>query len=69
MDNKGKNTWLQLTSIGIQIGVVMYLAAWAGRWCDEHYQTESSWFTLGFTIVGMLISIFFLYELVKNTNK
>lgn len=48
MKSKSKNTWLQLTSVGIQIGVVMYLAAWAGRWCDEHYQTESSWFTLGF---------------------
>ncbi|MCK0202492.1 AtpZ/AtpI family protein [Ornithobacterium rhinotracheale] len=69
MENKDKNTWLQLTSVGVQIGVVMYLMAWAGRWCDAHYDAESSWFTLGFTIVGMLISIFFLYELVKNTNK
>lgn len=69
MDSKDKNKWLQLTSVGIQIGVVMYLASLVGRWCDENYQTESSWFTLGFTILGMLISIFFLYELVKNTNK
>ncbi|NNK21595.1 MAG: AtpZ/AtpI family protein, partial [Flavobacteriaceae bacterium] len=34
-----------LSGIGIEMGVIIYLAAQGGIWLDEHYQTEKRVFT------------------------
>lgn len=63
---KPPNKFLALTSAGIQMGLTIYLAVYAGKKLDQSYPNEKGWFTIAFTILGVFISI---YLLIKQVNK
>lgn len=57
---RSSGRYLQLTGIGLQMAITIFLAAYAGRWLDEKYPSNKKWFTIGLTIfavVGTLISV------------
>jgi len=63
---KQPNKYLQLTGIGLQMGITIYLAIYLGKKLDEVYPNEKNWFTIIFTLVGLVIA---LYAVVAQTNK
>ena len=63
---KSPNKYLQLTGIAFQMGATIYLAVYLGKKLDVMYPNEKKWFTLGFTLVGLVIA---LYAVVVQSNK
>jgi membrane protein DedA with SNARE-associated domain len=58
----------ELSGIAIEMGVIIYLAAQAGIWLDEHYQTEKRLFTAICTILGVGISLWVVLRQLKRLN-
>lgn len=63
---KQRNNILRLTGIGAQMGVAIFLGAYAGKWLDEKYPMDKNWFTIGLTILAVAIS---LYNVLRQVNK
>lgn len=66
---KGKNPLKNiaiLSGIGIEMGLIIYLAAHGGIWLDEYYQTEKRLFTAIATILGVGIAIYVVLLQLKR---
>ncbi len=63
------NRWVQLSGVGIQMGITIYAFAWLGKWLDEKYDTSKPYFTLSLVILGVLVSLFWLIQTLKRINK
>jgi hypothetical protein len=57
-----------LSGIAIEMGVIIYLAARAGSWLDQHYQTEKRLFTAFCTMAGVGISLWVVLRQLKRFN-
>ncbi len=72
-EEKNKNSfnkYLQLTSIGFQMMAIMFAFIWLGRKADEKWNTsETNYFTLLGTLLGLGISLYFILKQLKNINK
>lgn len=71
-DNKPKrplNTAFQLSGVGIQMGVTIYLGAKLGNYLDEQYPNDRGWFTVGITLFAVGISLYHLIQQVNRLNK
>ncbi len=66
---KGKNSLKNiavLSGIGIEMGVIIYLAAQGGIWLDEHYAMEKKVFTAIATILGVAAAIYVVLLQLKR---
>jgi hypothetical protein len=63
------NTVFQLSGIGIQMGVTIWLGAQLGKWLDTEYPNEKGWFTIGITLTAVAISMYHLITQVNRFNK
>lgn len=57
-----------LSGIAFEMGAIIYLAAKAGIWLDEHYQTEKRVFTAVSTIAGVAIAIWIVLRQLKRID-
>jgi len=64
--SKKPNYWLGLIGIVVQMGVIIYLGSWGGRWLDETYATDNNMYTVIVTLAAVAIA---MYLVVKQTNK
>ena len=72
MDNKEKhkrNKWLALTSIPIQMLVIIYLAFRLGDWIDNKYQLENEIATKVVTLLGVFVALYQVINQVNQINK
>ena len=72
MDNKEKhkrNKWLALTSIPIQMLVIIYLAFILGDWIDNNYQLENEIATKVVTLLGVFVALYQVINQVNQINK
>ncbi len=72
MDNKEKhkrNKWLALTSIPIQMLVIIYLAFILGDWIDNDYQLENEIATKVVTLLGVFVALYQVINQVNQINK
>ena len=58
--------WIALSGAGIQMGVVVFASAYVGDKLDTNYKTETPWFTLGFVLMGIFISLYLLIKQINN---
>lgn len=64
--NNTLKTIARFSGVGIQMGVTIYLGAWLGRWLDEKYPMEKNWFTIGCTLLAVVIAF---YSVLQQVNK
>ncbi|SFR36248.1 Putative F0F1-ATPase subunit Ca2+/Mg2+ transporter [Robiginitalea myxolifaciens] len=57
-----------LSGIGIEMGVIIYLAARGGMWLDNHYQTEKRLFTACCVLLGVGISLWVVLKQLRRFN-
>lgn len=73
MDNrqkkKARNKWLALINIPIQMGVIIFLFAYLGRWLDEKYSNPHTIYVKILTLVGVAIAFYNLNRQLKEINK
>ncbi|WP_396195646.1 AtpZ/AtpI family protein [Flavobacterium sp.] len=67
--NKAPNKWLVLMNIPIQMGVIVFLFAWLGRWLDEKYNNPHHLFVKILTLLGVAIAFYNLNRQLKDINK
>lgn len=63
---KQRNKYLQLTSIGFQMGITVYLFAQFGKWLDTKYPHEKQVYTFICVIIAVAISV---YSINKQTQR
>ncbi|MEQ8623438.1 MAG: AtpZ/AtpI family protein [Vicingaceae bacterium] len=63
---KDQPNFLALTGIGLQMGATIYLGAALGNFLDEKYLDQKNWFTIGLTLLAIVISF---YNLLKQVNR
>ena len=67
-NQKPHNKWIALSGAGIQMGIIIFLSAYAGDKLDAYFQTQTAWFTLGLVLFGIFISLYLFIKQVNNLN-
>ena len=68
-DNKKKgNKWLSLINIPIQMGVIVFAFAYAGKWLDERYSKEEHLYVKILVVVGVGLALYNVNRQVKDIN-
>lgn len=57
----------RFSGLGFQIGITIYLGAYAGKKLDAHYQTGKT-FTAGLIILAFIYSVWSLVRELKTMN-
>ncbi len=65
--NKSINTAARLSGSAIQMGIVIYLGVWGGKWLDNHYRTEKVFLPIC-TILAVAISIYLVIQQLQKIN-
>jgi len=65
---KQPKNFLKLTGIGAQMGVTIFAGAYFGKWLDEKYPSDKKWFTIGFTLLAVAVSLFNVLRQVNKIN-
>ncbi|MEW7279362.1 AtpZ/AtpI family protein [Aquimarina sp. 2201CG1-2-11] len=68
-DKKSLNKYIALTGIAFQMGATIFLAAYAGKKLDAHYQYEKQWFTMVFVILGVVVSLYMVIKQLDRINR
>ena len=59
---------MQLTGVGLQMGITIYLGAYFGKKLDAHFQTSKT-YTLILTLVALVISLYSIIQQLKKINE
>ena len=63
---KQPNNWLIFSGLAFQIGIVMYIMVYLGRWIQEKWEITYSWPTLVLSSIGLILV---LLVLIKQGNR
>lgn len=63
------NKWLALINIPIQMGVIVFLFAWGGRWLDTNYPNPHKIWIKILTLVGVALAFYNLNRQLRDINK
>lgn len=61
--------WAVFSGIAFQMGATIFVSAWIGKKLDERYPSGRNWFTLGFVLFGLLVSVYVVLKQLKRYNK
>lgn len=64
--SKPKNSFARFSGISFQMGITIFLGAYAGKTLDEKYPSNKEWFTIGLTLFAVILS---LYNVLRQVNK
>ncbi len=65
---KQPKNFLKLTGIAAQMGITIFAGAYFGKWLDEKYPSDKKWFTIGFTLLAVALSLFIVLRQVNKIN-
>lgn len=66
MVNKPVNSWIQLISIPVQMGSIIFIFAKIGMYLDEECPNDRNVWFLIFTLLGVALS---LYNVIRQVNR
>ncbi|NMH28364.1 AtpZ/AtpI family protein [Flavobacterium silvaticum] len=66
---KNRNKWLALVNIPVQMGVIIFLFTWLGKYLDETYPNEKNWYVKVFVVLGVFVSLYNVNRQLKELNK
>lgn len=65
----GSNKWISLINIPIQMGVIIFVFAYAGQWLDEEYPNPNRVYTKAVTLFGVFLALYNVYRQVNDLGK
>lgn len=69
-NNKNQfNKWLALINIPIQMGIVIFVFSYFGKWFDQTYNYTTNSYTKALTIIGVFIALYNVIRQVNQLNK
>jgi F0F1-type ATP synthase assembly protein I len=66
---KTNNKWLALINIPIQMGVIVFLFAYLGKWLDTKYTNPHNLFVKSLTLLGVIIAFYNINRQLKEINE
>ncbi len=66
---KKSNKWLALVNIPLQMGVIVFLFAYGGKWLDGKYPNPHNLYVKILTLAGVAIAFYNLNRQLKDINK
>lgn len=66
---RNNNKWLAFINIPIQMGVIIFLAAYLGDWLDMKYPNKHNIYVKIMVIAGVAIAFYNLNRQLKDINK
>ena len=66
---KQPNKWLTLINIPVQMGVIIFIFSFFGRWLDEKYSNPHRLYVKLLTMAGIVIAFYNIYRQLKEINK
>lgn len=73
MDNqqnkKQRNKWLTLINIPIQMGIIVFLFSYLGRWLDIKYSNTHNIYIKILTMIGVAVAFYNINRQLKEINK
>ena len=66
---KQRNKWIALINIPIQMGVIIFVFAYAGNWLDDNYPNPNRVYTKVVTLVGIFLALYNVYRQVNELGK
>jgi ATP synthase protein I len=64
--SKKKNTYLQLSSVAIQMGVVITAFTFFGDYLDKHQENKTAVWTIVLSLTGVMISMYLIFKEIKK---
>ncbi len=68
-NNKQSNKWLALINIPFQMGIIIFLFSFFGKWLDEKYGNSTNIFTKTIILVGVFLALYNVIRQVNQLNK
>ncbi|MFI0425443.1 MAG: AtpZ/AtpI family protein [Flavobacterium sp.] len=69
-ENKNQfNKWLALINIPIQMGIVIFVFSYFGKWLDEQYGNADNTYTKIVTLIGVFLALYNVIRQVNQLNK
>ena len=68
-NKRTNNKWFAFINIPIQMGVIVFLFAYGGKWLDTNYPNEHHLYVKILTLVGVAIAFYNLNRQLKEINK
>jgi hypothetical protein len=65
---KKGNRLVALSGIGFQMGVTIFIFAYLGKYLDAKYPSEKKWWTIGLTLFGVAVALYFVLKQVNKIN-
>lgn len=65
---KPLNKFIRLSSVGLQMGITIYLAAYVGKKIDAHYGFAKNYATLILILIAFIGSLYSLMIQLKKIN-
>lgn len=62
---KSLNSYLTYSGLAIQMGALIALGAYGGKWLDAEYSLSKPWFTLLGTLSGMALGLYLVLRQIK----
>jgi len=66
---KQLNRYIQLTGVAFQMGIIIYLGTYFGKWLDGKFINDSSLFTIIFSLLGVFASLYLVIKNVLSISK
>jgi membrane protein DedA with SNARE-associated domain len=60
--------YIQLTGVGLQMGVTIYLGAYFGKKLDTHFETGNKTYTIILTLFSLVVAFWSLLAQLKRIN-
>lgn len=59
---KQPNAFIKYSSMATQMAIIIVVFALGGKWLDQHFETEVAYYTGGLTILGVVLSMYFMIK-------
>tara|TARA_B100000963_G_C22631297_1_gene675071 strand:+ start:2253 stop:2495 length:243 start_codon:yes stop_codon:yes gene_type:complete len=63
------NVYIRFSSIGIQMGAIIFIFTWLGVYLDEYLKMETPWMTISFSLFGVIGSLTLIIREVLKLNQ
>ena len=66
---KSMNAYARFSSMGIQMGILIFLGVYGGQALDEKLELETPWMTILGSLLGVFLGLYIVLKGVINMNK
>ena len=67
--SRRSNIYIRFSSIGIQMGAIIFIFTWLGVYLDEYLKMETPWMTIVFSLFGVIGSLTLIIREVLKLNQ